>query len=343
MGLAVSLKDRLSGVGYLVTVNAVGLAISAFDPTFFQHSCVCLRSNTGDVVFVFDVSEDQFLQDFALAVGWFPAHLSFPPSFSFMALRFASRPVDNSNSCLFGVMRHIDQHFHSEHYTKQMAKLSDLVSAFASFDVDTSGTLSLFSRRLREAGRVSKAKRGRGAASMTYIDAARFLIALGATDHPARVQEVEPFFSRALPYCRPSALDELPDWLREILRDDKPLDEAVAYLIKHIWHVESSDVSKTWLEIDRANGAASIRMGRSELFFSQPKMRALHLADDLVDDFENQEDFDDRFDEAARESATYATGKAIKATFYVGILMKLQQLIAEGEREDGRTIPAPGK
>jgi hypothetical protein len=206
-----------------------------------------------------------------------------------------------------------------------MAKLSDLVSVFAFHEVDTSGTLNLFSRRLREAGRVNKAKRGKGAATMTHLDAARFLIALGATDHPERVQEIEPFFSRALPYCRPGAVDGLPDILREMLDDDMELDRAVAYLIKHASHLAPSDASSTWLEIDRANGGAMIHMGHSALFFEQPQMRALHLSEDAHRDSA----FDQKFDEAARESATFATGKSIKATFFVGILMHLCRTLSD--------------
>jgi len=206
-----------------------------------------------------------------------------------------------------------------------MAKLSDLVSVFAFHEVDTSGTLNLFSRRLREAGRVNKAKRGKGAATMTHLDAARFLIALGATDHPERVQEIEPFFSRALPYCRPSAVDDLPDILREILDGNFELDRAVAYLIMHVTHVPSKLASSTWLEIDRSNGGAMIKMGCAELFFEQPQMRALHLAEDL----EPSSDFDQKFDEASRESTTFATGKMIKATFFVGILMHLDRTVSD--------------
>ena len=208
-----------------------------------------------------------------------------------------------------------------------MAKLSDLVSVFAFHEVDTEGTLNLFSRRLREAGRVSKAKRGRGAASMSHLDAARFLIALGATDHPERVQEVEPFFSRSLPFCSPGAVASLPDILREILDQGFELDRAVAYLIQHISHVASKDASSTWLEIDRANGGAMIQIGRGALFFEQPQMHALHSSGSTDADL----DFEEKFDEASRESATFATGKSIKATFFVGILMHLHRKISEGE------------
>ena len=76
-----------------------------------------------------------------------------------------------------------------------MALLSDLVGICASHRLDSEATLSLFSRRLREAGRVSKAGRGRGAARMSFLDGARFLIACAATDHPERAADAERTFS----------------------------------------------------------------------------------------------------------------------------------------------------
>ena len=86
-----------------------------------------------------------------------------------------------------------------------MARLSDLAATLEEHRVDTGATLNLFSRRLREAGRVSKAGRGRGAASMTFLDAARFAIACFATDHPEQAADAEfvfsnTVFSGAMPY-----------------------------------------------------------------------------------------------------------------------------------------------
>lgn len=76
-----------------------------------------------------------------------------------------------------------------------MALLSELVATCEAQRLDTAGTLNVFARRLREAGRISKAGRGRGAAHMTYLDAARFLIACAATDHPERAADAEMVFS----------------------------------------------------------------------------------------------------------------------------------------------------
>ena len=72
-----------------------------------------------------------------------------------------------------------------------------------------------------------------------------------------------------------------------------------------------------------------IQMGRSALFFEQPQMHALHSSGSSNID----EDFDQKFDEASRESATFATGKCLKATFFLGILMHLQRTISEGVQQ----------
>lgn len=77
-----------------------------------------------------------------------------------------------------------------------MALLSELVATCEAHRLDTQATLTVFARRLREAGRLSQAGRGRGAAHMTFLDAARFLIACAATDHPERAVDAEHEFSR---------------------------------------------------------------------------------------------------------------------------------------------------
>ncbi|WLC19330.1 hypothetical protein [Bradyrhizobium diazoefficiens] len=79
-----------------------------------------------------------------------------------------------------------------------MALLSELVALCEACELDSGATLNVFARRLREAGRVSKAGRGRGAAHMTFLDAARFLIACAATDHPEQAADAELQFSNAV-------------------------------------------------------------------------------------------------------------------------------------------------
>jgi hypothetical protein len=206
-----------------------------------------------------------------------------------------------------------------------MAKLSDLVSVLAAHEVDAFGTLNLFSRRLREAGRVSKAKRGRGAASMSYLDAARFLIAVGATDHPERAIEVEQFFSNALPFCMPSRVEGLPPVLADIFDLDLPFDQAVAMLVERCGDIPIPLTPKTYLEIERASGGGSITIGDGVLWFVQPKTRALYTGDSLPAD---PAELDRLNDEALVESGKFATGKSIRATFFLGLIMALRKSIA---------------
>lgn len=76
-----------------------------------------------------------------------------------------------------------------------MALLSELVSICAGLGLDSEPTLNVFARRLREAGRISQAGRGRNAAHMTFLDGARFLISCAATDHPEKAVDAEHVFS----------------------------------------------------------------------------------------------------------------------------------------------------
>ena len=208
-----------------------------------------------------------------------------------------------------------------------MAKLSDLVSVFAFHGVDAAGTLTLFSRRLREAGRVSKAKRGRGAAAMTYLDAARFLIALGATDHPERVQEVEPFFSRALPYCIPSRKEGLHPIHEEIVARDLPFDQATACLIERSREIDAEVSMRTYFDIERSLGGGSITIGDSCVRFSQPRLRDLSVGNVRPAD---RTEWRKLNDVAMAESGTYATGKSIRATFDIFLVAALKRAIASG-------------
>ncbi len=206
-----------------------------------------------------------------------------------------------------------------------MAKLSDLVSVLAAHEVDALGTLNLFSRRLREAGRVSKAKRGRGAASMSYLDAARFLVAVGATDHPERAIEIERFFSAALPYCLPSRVEKLHPILREMHANDLSFDQATALLISRSGEIGVELVSKTYLDLERSSGGGSIYIGESCLQFAQSKLRDLSVGNVQPD---NPDDMTRLHEEAMSESGRYATGKALRATFNIFLIAALRKLIS---------------
>ena len=148
-----------------------------------------------------------------------------------------------------------------------MAKLSDLVTILALEHIDVPATLQLFSRRLREAGRVTKAKRGFGAAEATPLDAARLLISTGATDRPERSVEGEMFFSSATadPMFHDSGVIPLFDEFQE---HGSRLDDALATILgnrEFIWR------NKPLLQFDRATGSATISVDTTALVFQQPE------------------------------------------------------------------------
>lgn len=112
-----------------------------------------------------------------------------------------------------------------------MARLSDLVALMEEHRVDTGASLTIFARRLREAGRVSKSGRGRSAASMTALDAARFAIAVLATDSPERAADAENVYSGMVL----SNWSEMADMPIPFDRDGKPtLDVFLADILERI-------------------------------------------------------------------------------------------------------------
>lgn len=148
-----------------------------------------------------------------------------------------------------------------------MAKLSDLVTILALEHIDVPATLQLFSRRLREAGRVTKAKRGFGAAEATPLDAARLLISMGAADRPEQAVEGEMFFSSATadPMFHDAGIIPLFDEFQE---QGARLDDALATILgnrEFIWK------NKPLLQFERATGSAKISVDHAALAFQQPE------------------------------------------------------------------------
>lgn len=196
------------------------------------------------------------------------------------------------------------------HIVLNMAKLSDLVGVLGAHYVDAPRTLHVFARRLREAGRVTKAKRGFGAADMTHRDAARLLIACGATDHPERAAECEQFFSVNLP----GTLTESDEALMEVHQRQLSLDEAVALLIEACPDMPNEDKSRLCLEICRSSGCATIYTRHGSLTFERPEIAGWFASTGL-----DQAEW-----RAAGEGASrYATGKNLKASFYYPLLNAL--------------------
>lgn len=150
-----------------------------------------------------------------------------------------------------------------------MALLSDLVAALAARGVDSPATLGLFARRLREAGRISKAGRGRSAAKMTYLDAARFTIACLATDHPERAAVAEQFFSSFV-YDPDISMIRQPEAFTLPVVRGITFDAALARLLEEVasGHVRPSH--GFFLNVERSGASSSIEENGNHFAFVNP-------------------------------------------------------------------------
>lgn len=215
-----------------------------------------------------------------------------------------------------------------------MARLSDLVALMEEHRVDSGSTLNLFARRLREAGRVSKAGRGRGAASMTPTDAARFAIACLSADHPERAVDAEAVYSGMV----------LSDVL---VRPDFPIeydpnatfDGFVAHLLTIVARgdvdalqrrnveaktppgkpliVIAPDVSIT---VFRSSVSAVVRVAGVEWTFRHPLLDAMIGSSDYLESRDRERVFE-------QETLRFRTGKNIVASFNGATVRQLAHLV----------------
>jgi hypothetical protein len=216
-----------------------------------------------------------------------------------------------------------------------LALLSDLVEVCSEKRVDAARTLNVFARRLREAERVTKAGRGRGAARMSYLDGARFLIACAATDRPERAADAEAVFSNMV---WESEMRSGPrSWLR---KDDAPtLDLALANLLGAIGHGEIDRYNQARaqdraghvltppifdLVIFRSSVAALIRFPDAEYRFQHPTMAAVCAASTYAEQHPLLEAFE-------RETDRFRSGKNIVVTFEAGLLRSIATIIEGGD------------
>lgn len=225
-----------------------------------------------------------------------------------------------------------------------MALLSELVETCAGRQLDTSGTLNVFARRLREAGRISSAGRGRGAAHMSYLDAARFLIACAATDHPERAADAEFVFSNLVRTDDMGSDTDFP-----MTKDEAPtLDLALAKLLEDIgsgridavasarWdkrfpaHPEI-DAAFFWLILRRSGAGAELRVLDGRYAYQHPALAAVVKTFSDGDGHVAQKIAQDAF---ARETHRFHTGKNLTAELDGGLLRAVANLIA-GKASEG--------
>lgn len=218
-----------------------------------------------------------------------------------------------------------------------MALLSELVATCEAQRLDAGATLNIFARRLREAGRISKAGRGRGAARMTWLDAARFLIACAATDHPERAADAEFVFSNLL-----HSGDGIADEGFPITKDEAPtLDLALAKTLEGLgsgkidaiasvrWKEQHPEVpnvfpTKVWLILPRGGAAANLRVLYGSYQFHHPSLAAV-IESVNRGGYPAQKIAQEAFE---RETHRFRTGKNLTAEFDGELLRAVAKLIA---------------
>ena len=221
-----------------------------------------------------------------------------------------------------------------------MALLSELVATCEAQRLDTGATLNVFARRLREAGRLSKFGRGRGAAHMTFLDAARFLIACAATDHPERAADAEFVFSNLLRHGDVGSDADFP-----MAKEDFPtLETALAKTLEQLadgtidavasarWKEQFPDGPHmphafVWL-IVRRSGQAELRVLDGRYQYHHPALVAV-VGSIESGGYPVQKVAEEALD---RETHRFRTGKNLTAELQGDLLRAVAKLIATGKK-----------
>lgn len=219
-----------------------------------------------------------------------------------------------------------------------MALLSELVATCAEHRLDSEATLGVFARRLREARRLSQAGRGRGAAHMSYLDAARFLIACAATDHPERAVDAEYVFSNLVQH-----LDMVRDPDFPLPIETAPtLDVALSLMLQAVGNGQVDQVASTrwrekhphsiapplaliWLRINRGHANAELRLLEGRYIFQHPALKALtdSMASGTFDEVRTV-----ATEALTRETHRFQTGKNLTAELDGTLLRAVASLIS---------------
>ncbi|WP_226662925.1 hypothetical protein [Alteriqipengyuania lutimaris] len=216
--------------------------------------------------------------------------------------------------------------------------MSDLVEVCSEKRVDAARTLNVFARRLREAERVTKAGRGRGAARMSYLDSSHFLSACGMTDRPERSADAEHVLSSSV--FESGTVSGPRSWLT---KEDAPtFDIGLANLLSAIGSGEIDRYNEARAK-DRANGgpivvtppnfevvifrssvAALIRFPDAEYRYQHPLMAAVCAASTYAEQQTLLEAFE-------RETDRFRSAKNIVVTFEADLLRAVATTIEGGD------------
>jgi hypothetical protein len=105
----------------------------------------------------------------------------------------------------------------------------------------------------------------------------------------------------------------------------RSFDEALALLIEKLIDLPVSLLSETLIVIDRASGGGALHIGDHLVQFVRPMMRLKRHSSPPIASYRGVRDFDDV---AFHESAKYATGKNICATFSSDLILALSQTVS---------------
>ncbi|MBB6192905.1 hypothetical protein FHS51_003159 [Sphingobium wenxiniae] len=223
-----------------------------------------------------------------------------------------------------------------------MATMPELIGVLEQHRVDSGATLELFGRRLREANRITKGKRGRGAAHMTYLDAARMLIACAATDHPERAVDAEYVFSNLVRHSDMGTDADFP----MTVPDAQTLDHVLAMALQAIGEGKVEEVATArwrtkfpqpeipvsinmWLMVHRSHVSADLRLLDGRYIYHHPALKALT---DSTANGTLSEVYKVATDALSRETHRFRTGKNLRAEFDAPLLRTVANLIAGGRQ-----------
>lgn len=230
----------------------------------------------------------------------------------------------------------------------RMATMPELVAVLENHRVDTGATLELFGRRLREASRVTKGKRGRGAAQMTYLDAARLLIACAATDHPERAVDAEYEFSNTLLHLDRGDTTHFLD-----AHSAPTLDKALASVLEGFANGAIDDAERdrrnelmpgadtfnipvmpvVWLIVHRSGVQAQLRVRDETFHYAHRALIAIGNAQPGNDLTERARDYE-------HATTRFRGGKNLRAELDSGLLRAVANLIGGAPASRSMSLPA---
>ena len=125
-------------------------------------------------------------------------------------------------------------------WNHSMASIGEFTRRFAKITGLPEGSVVKFSRELRDGGLLTTGARGVNAPEMTFLDAARMLVAVLATDRPSRAAKVVRDFGSLKTWTViPNSKHSEFALVRCGLTDDHTLEQAIAAAIQiFAWHAD---------------------------------------------------------------------------------------------------------